>query len=72
MQCNIEKRNEREPQSDVIGAVAGLDSTSAAQVVDILASLAHRGVNVVLSIHQPRPDVLRLMDSLIFLSLIHI
>jgi ATP-binding cassette, subfamily G (WHITE), member 2 len=48
--------------------LAGLDSTSAAQVVDILASLAHRGVNVMLSIHQPRPDILRLMDSLLVLS----
>lgn len=48
--------------------IAGLDSTSAAQVVNILASLAHRGVNVLLSIHQPRPDVLRLMDSLLVLS----
>lgn len=37
-------------------------------MVDILASLAHRGVNVMLSIHQPRPDVLRLMDSLLCLS----
>lgn len=50
------------------GLLAGLDSTSAAQVVDILASLGHCGVNVMLSIHQPRPDVLRLMDSVLVLS----
>jgi len=37
-------------------------------VVGILAALGGRGVTVVLSIHQPRPDVLRLMDRALILS----
>ena len=49
-------------------ASAGLDSTNAAAVVGILAALGGRGVTIVLSIHQPRPDVLRLMDRALILS----
>lgn len=47
----------------------GLDSTNATRVVDILASLAGKqGVTVLLSIHQPRPDLFRLMDRVMLLS----
>ena len=46
----------------------GLDSTNAAQVVDILAGLAAGGVTCVLSIHQPRPDMFRLLSRLLLLS----
>ncbi|EFJ49894.1 hypothetical protein VOLCADRAFT_104135 [Volvox carteri f. nagariensis] len=46
----------------------GLDSTNAARVVEVLAGLAGGGVNVLLSIHQPRPDVLRAMDRMLLLS----
>ena len=46
----------------------GLDSTNAARVCESLASLAAGGVNVLLSIHQPRPDVLRAMDRLMLLN----
>lgn len=46
----------------------GLDSTNAAKVVDIMAELARSGVTVVLSIHQPRPDIFRLMDRVMLLS----
>ncbi|KAL6745275.1 hypothetical protein V8C86DRAFT_42591 [Haematococcus lacustris] len=46
----------------------GLDSSNAARVVDILAGLAQSGVTVLLSIHQPRPDIFRLMDRLLLLS----
>lgn len=46
----------------------GLDSTNAARVVEVLAGLAGGGVNVLLSIHQPRPDVLRAMDRLLLMS----
>ena len=46
----------------------GLDSTNAARVVEVLGGLAAGGVNVLLSIHQPRPDVLRAMDRLLLLS----
>ena len=51
-----------------LGLPSGLDSTNAAAVVGILAALGGRGVTVVLSIHQPRPDVLRLMDRALILS----
>ncbi len=46
----------------------GLDATNAAKVVDVLAGLAAGGVNTVLSIHQPRPDIFRLMDRVLLLS----
>ena len=50
-------------------AHAGLDSTNAARVVDIMARLAHEGgVTVIMSIHQPRPDIFRLMDRAMLLS----
>jgi hypothetical protein len=37
-------------------------------VVDILADLTRKGVTVLLSIHQPRPDILRLMSRVLILS----
>jgi len=47
----------------------GLDSTNAAKVVDILSKLGSRhGVTVLLSIHQPRPDIFRLLDRILILS----
>ena len=47
----------------------GLDSTNAARVVDILARLAREGgITVIMSIHQPRPDIFRLMDRAMLLS----
>jgi len=36
--------------------------------VDILAALGDQGVTVVLSIHQPRPDVFRLLDRVLVMS----
>ena len=36
--------------------------------MDILAELARSGCNVILTIHQPRPDVFRLMDSVLLMS----
>jgi ABC-type multidrug transport system ATPase subunit len=49
-------------------ATTGLDSTNAAKVVDILAGLCRRGVTCVLSIHQPRPDMFRLLTRVLVLS----
>mmetsp|Transcript_4168 Transcript_4168/g.18720 ORF Transcript_4168/g.18720 Transcript_4168/m.18720 type:complete len:765 (+) Transcript_4168:1000-3294(+) len=46
----------------------GLDSTNAAKVVDILSGLGSIGVTVLLSIHQPRPDIFRLLDRVLVLS----
>ncbi|KXZ50395.1 hypothetical protein GPECTOR_16g568 [Gonium pectorale] len=46
----------------------GLDSTNAARVVEVLGGLAGGGVNTLLTIHQPRPDVLRAMDRMLLLS----
>lgn len=37
-------------------------------MVDILAALAASGCGVVLTIHQPRPDVFRLMHRVLLLS----
>ena len=46
----------------------GLDSTNAAKVVDILSGLGAMGTTVLLSIHQPRPDIFRLLDRVLVLS----
>ncbi|KAL0042544.1 hypothetical protein WJX79_003095 [Trebouxia sp. C0005] len=46
----------------------GLDSSNASRVVDILSGLASAGVTVIITIHQPRPDILRLMDRMLLLS----
>ena len=46
----------------------GLDSTNAAKVVDILSGLGSIGVTVLLSIHQPRPDIFRLLDRVLVMS----
>lgn len=46
----------------------GLDSTNAARVVDIMSGAAAGGVTCVMSIHQPRPDIFRLMHRLLLLS----
>lgn len=57
------------PESaDPLLSPTGLDSSNAAKVVDILAGLAAGGVGVVLTIHQPRPDVFRLMHRVLLLS----
>jgi ABC-type multidrug transport system ATPase subunit len=48
--------------------VAGLDSTNAANVVDLLARLASGGVTVMMSLHQPRPDILRLIERVTLMS----
>ena len=46
----------------------GLDATNAAKVVDILAGLGALGVTILLSIHQPRPDIFRLLDRVLVMS----
>ena len=46
----------------------GLDSTNAATMVELLASLGKQGVIVVLSIHQPRSDIFQLMERVLVLS----
>ena len=47
---------------------SGLDSTSALTLVKALSTLAHRGgVNIVMTIHQPRREIFELFDSLTIL-----
>ena len=46
----------------------GLDSTNAAKMVDILTGLVHAGVTVLISIHQPRADVFRMLTRVLILS----
>lgn len=46
----------------------GLDSTNASKVVDILSDMATTGVTIVMSIHQPRPDLFRTLDRAMLLS----
>ncbi|XP_046364697.2 ATP-binding cassette sub-family G member 5-like [Haliotis rufescens] len=47
----------------------GLDSYTARYLVSNLADLAHRGKIVVLTIHQPRSDIFKLLDHVAILSL---
>jgi ABC-type multidrug transport system ATPase subunit len=49
-------------------ATTGLDSTNAAQVVEILSGLTLSGASVILTIHQPRSDVLSLLDRVLLMS----
>ena len=53
---------------DAFVLATGLDSSNAARVVDILAGLAAAGVTVIITIHQPRPDVFNLMQRVMILS----
>ncbi|WZN64353.1 pleiotropic drug resistance-like ABC transporter [Chloropicon roscoffensis] len=46
----------------------GLDSTNAATMVGALAQLGEGGINVILSIQQPRSDIFRLMERVLVLS----
>ncbi|EXJ89743.1 hypothetical protein A1O3_02810 [Capronia epimyces CBS 606.96] len=46
----------------------GLDAASAIQVVQTLKSLAQRGKTVIMTIHQPRSEIWRLVDNLILLA----
>ncbi|KAJ9617388.1 hypothetical protein H2204_013854 [Knufia peltigerae] len=46
----------------------GLDAASAIHVVQTLKSLAQRGKTVIMTIHQPRSEIWRLVDNLILLS----
>ena len=68
--CSVESPNEcgGGVSHIVMHAAAGLDSSNASRVVDILSGLASAGVTVIMTIHQPRPDILRLMDRMLLLS----
>ncbi|KAI1608991.1 ABC transporter-like protein [Exophiala viscosa] len=46
----------------------GLDAASAIQVVQTLRLLARRGKTVIMTIHQPRSEIWRLVDNLVLLS----
>ena len=48
--------------------LSGLDSSNASKVMTILADIATSGVAVILTLHQPRPDMLLSIDRLMILS----
>ena len=48
--------------------LSGLDSSNASKVMSILGDIATSGVAVVLTLHQPRPDMLLSIDRLMILS----
>ncbi|CAN0366473.1 unnamed protein product, partial [Hapterophycus canaliculatus] len=41
----------------------GLDSSTALRVMQLVSSVASRGTTVVCSVHQPRPEVVRLINK---------
>ncbi|GMG06795.1 unnamed protein product [Aspergillus oryzae] len=47
---------------------AGLDATTAFQVIQTLKQLADAGMTIVVSLHSPRSDAWRLFDNIILLS----
>ncbi|KAK3262065.1 hypothetical protein CYMTET_29063 [Cymbomonas tetramitiformis] len=49
-------------------ATTGLDSSNAAKVVDILAEVGRTGVTVLITIHQARLDMFRMMSRVTLLS----
>ena len=48
--------------------LSGLDSSNASKVMSILGDIATSGVAVILTLHQPRPDMLLTIDRLMILS----
>ena len=48
--------------------LSGLDSSNASKVMSILTEIATTGVAVVLTLHQPRADMLTVIDRLMILS----
>ncbi|KAL9108387.1 MAG: hypothetical protein Q9227_006847 [Pyrenula ochraceoflavens] len=46
----------------------GLDATSALQIVRTLKDLARKGRTIVVSVHQPRSEIWRLLDNVVLLS----
>ncbi len=47
---------------------SGLDASSAMEVVRILRDLASTGMTIMLTLHQPRPEVYGLLDRLVLLA----
>jgi ABC-type multidrug transport system ATPase subunit len=47
---------------------SGLDAATSVSVVHALHDLAHLGMNVVATLHQPRQEILNLMHKLILLG----
>ncbi|KAI8784889.1 ATP-binding cassette sub-family G member 5 [Biomphalaria glabrata] len=48
---------------------SGLDAFTAHHLVQSLADLAHKGKLVIMSIHQPRSDIFRLLDKIAILTM---
>ncbi|XP_055879277.1 ATP-binding cassette sub-family G member 5-like isoform X1 [Biomphalaria glabrata] len=48
---------------------SGLDAFTAHHLVQSLADLAHKGKLVIMSIHQPRSDIFRLLDKIAILTI---
>ncbi|KIW12024.1 hypothetical protein PV08_09298 [Exophiala spinifera] len=46
----------------------GLDAASAIQVVQTLSRLARKGKTIIMTIHQPRSEIWRLVDNIVLLS----
>lgn len=46
----------------------GLDSFTARHLIQSLANIAHKGKMVILTVHQPRSDIFKLLDNVCILS----
>lgn len=47
---------------------SGLDATAASSIMRTLRSVAHLGISVVVTIHQPRAEIMTMVDELILLA----
>ena len=47
---------------------SGLDSSSTLEVLEILRSLADNGKTIIMTIHQPRLEVIKLLNNMILLA----
>lgn len=51
------------PQTQHTNAMDETDSSTALRVMQLLSQVASLGTTVVCSVHQPRPEVVRLIDK---------
>lgn len=47
---------------------SGLDATAASSIIRTLKSIAGLGISVIVTIHQPRPEIMGMLDELILLA----
>ena len=55
-------------ENALLTELQGLDATSALQIIRTLKDLSRKGRTIIVSVHQPRSEIWRLLDNVILLS----